>query len=72
VSTVDIAPLLQLLELTCDDQGVYTTLRLAAGSTLNINPNLVLQAFWQNSGLQAPVVHILRLRVLDKDFQDFA
>jgi hypothetical protein len=72
VSTVDIAPLMQLLETTSFADGARADLRLAAGNTMNINPNLVLQAFWQYSGIQPVSVQVLRLRVLDKDFQDFA
>jgi hypothetical protein len=63
---------MQLLETTSFADGARADLRLAAGNTMNINPNLVLQAFWQYSGIQPVSVQVLRLRVLDKDFQDFA
>lgn len=72
VSTVDIAPLMQLLETTSFADGARADLRLAAGNTMNINPNLVLQAFWEYSAIKPVPVQVLRLRVLDKDFQDFA
>ena len=72
VSTVDIAPLMELLDTAATAENVTADLRLAAGNTMNINPNLVLQAFWQHSGLQPVPVQVLRLRVLTKEFQDFA
>ncbi|MBR5559261.1 MAG: TIGR03936 family radical SAM-associated protein [Oscillospiraceae bacterium] len=72
LSTVDIAPLMELLDTAFSDENATADLRLAAGNTMNINPNLVLQAFWQHSGLEPVPVQVMRLRVLDKDFQDFA
>lgn len=72
VSTVDLAPTMQLLEAKEAADGAELTLRLAAGNTLNINPNLVLSAFWQHCGLAPAQTRITRLRVLTKDLVDFA
>lgn len=71
-STVDLAPLMTLLDSASAMDGVWFNLRLAAGNTMNINPNLVLQAFWDQSGLQPVDTRILRLRVLNENLEDFA
>lgn len=72
ISTVDIAPLLQLLDAASSSDSGWVKLRLAAGSTMNINPNLVLQAFWDYSDFTPAQTRITRLRVLTKELEDFA
>lgn len=71
ISTVDIAPLMELLDASSSADGGWVKLRLAAGNTMNINPNLVLSAFWEYSGFEPTQTQITRLRVLNKDLVDF-
>lgn len=72
VSTVDIAPLMTLLDAASATGSAWINLRLAAGNTMNINPNLALQAFWEHSGFEPVGVRIMRLRVLTENLEDFA
>jgi radical SAM-linked protein len=72
ISTVDIAPLMQLLDAASSADSGWVKLRLAAGNTMNINPNLVLQAFWDYSKFEPVQTQITRLRVLTKELEDFA
>ena len=69
---MDSAPLMELLDATSSADGGWVKLRLAAGSTMNINPNLVLSAFWEYSGFAPAQTQITRLRVLTKELEDFA
>jgi len=72
VGTVDIAPLMTLLEAGSAPGSTTALLRLAAGGTMNINPNLALQEFWRQSGFAPGPVRVLRTRVLTENFADFA
>jgi hypothetical protein len=47
-------------------------LRAAAGSTLNINPMLLLDAFAAESGLKADWLRIVRTAILDQNLQEFS
>ncbi len=72
ISTVDLAPKMTLLAAQETADGALLELRLAAGNTLNINPNLVLQAFWQQLERTPAQTRITRLRVLTAQLADFA
>lgn len=68
---VDIRPHSTLLESGRWEGGICFSLRLAAGSTLNISPSLVLEAFEEETRT-ADRVEILRTRILDGEWQEFA
>jgi len=69
--TVDIRPHVSLMELSAAEKGFFCTLRLAAGTAVNVSPRLVLEAFGAVAHLPESV-KILRTRVLDELFEDFS
>lgn len=69
---MDIKPHFSIREVKADGNTLSFTLRAAAGSTLNINPMLLLDAFAAESGLKADWLRIVRTAILDQDFQEFS
>jgi radical SAM-linked protein len=68
---VDIKPLSELLEAEVQAGSLILKLRMAAGITLNINPTLLLNAFYEWAGLAAESAKITRNRILTADLRDF-
>ncbi len=64
---VDIAPLINKAEL-CGNQ---LTLILAAGSEMNINPSLVMTAFYDFCGTEPEFYDVTRTMIYDKDLNPF-
>jgi radical SAM-linked protein len=69
---VDIKPLSELLEADTQGDTLNLKLRMAAGITLNINPTLLLNAFYEWAGFAPEAVKITRNRILTADLRDFA
>ncbi|HHY52420.1 MAG TPA: hypothetical protein GX499_04145, partial [Clostridiales bacterium] len=67
----DIRPHAALLDCKTDENGLWMWVRLAAGSTLNISPQLLLEAFQKNTR-PADSVKILRTAILDAERKPFA
>ena len=70
--TVNILPYAALLEVSEDKQGACCVLRLAAGTSVNVSPRLVLEALAASVGRPLEGRAILRTRVLDEQLKDFA
>ena len=69
--TLDIRPHAELLEISAVENGFYCDLRLAAGTSVNVSPRLVIEAFGE-AARPPQGVKILRTRVLDAEAKDFA
>ena len=70
-SLIDIKPHMNLLDLKHDDGSLTITVRLAAGTNLNIGAALFLDAFYGYFGEKPTLSNITRLRLLDKDLCEF-
>ena len=68
---MDIRPHLSLTELSKSEIGLVCDLRLAAGTSLNVSPRLVLEAL-SGVGVSPQSVKTLRTRVLDELLNDFS
>ncbi len=66
----DIRPHTTLLDCKVDDNGLWMSVGLAAGSTLNISPRLLLEAFEKDTR-PADSVKILRTAILDAERKPF-
>ena len=68
---VDIRPHAELLAVSQSENGVCCHVRLAAGTSFNVSPKTLLEAFAAEASLPERV-KILRTRVLDEHLSDFA
>lgn len=64
---LDLRPLFTLLDTASDGEAATLTLRLAAGITLNVNPQLLLDAFAAHSGRTDLDCRVLRTAILRQD-----
>lgn len=71
MKTVDIKPLSKVASTKIDGNVMELNLRMAAGIELNINPTLLLKAFYDWSGVLPEGVKIMRTAILDKTGADF-
>lgn len=71
-TAVDLRP--QVLEAALEpgEEDLHLTLRLAAGSTLNLNPNLLLDTFCAHAGLEIAYRQVERTAVRKADLSLFA
>jgi radical SAM-linked protein len=69
---MDIRPHVQVMEREFFSNRATFMLRCAAGTTLNINPTLFLQAFCATVGLQPQRSRLLRVQMRSADLQPFA
>ncbi len=69
--TVDLRPLLRVLSLGVEEDRVRLLLRLAAGGTANINPNLLLDAFSAAGGPAIDSQWIDRVAIRKEDLKVF-
>ena len=69
--TLDIRPLVQLLEAGSESGVLELTLRLASGNAQNINPTLFLKAFYDFADKEPDGVRIIRTGIYNKDLQIF-
>ena len=60
-----------MLDAVPQGETLNLTLRMAAGITLNINPTLLLNAFFKHAELEPQGVRIERQRILTADLRDF-
>ena len=68
---VDIKPMSGLTEAFPQDDTLLLRLRMAAGITLNINPTLLLNAFYKWADFAPASARIVRSRILTADLRDF-
>jgi radical SAM-linked protein len=68
---VDIKPLSEMLEAAPQGEALALRLRMAAGITLNVNPTLLLNAFYEWAGYAPEAAKITRTRILTADLRDF-
>lgn len=67
VTALDLKPLIYKLDIS---EGSITV-RLPAGNELNINPALLLNAYWEQSGLSPSPARIVRTRIFCGDGEEF-
>ena len=68
---VDIKPHMHLLHLKRDNGVLTISLRLAAGTTLNIGTSLFLGAFCETLGKKPETARVTRNRLLDENLKEF-
>lgn len=68
---IDLKPLLTELSRKGEDDRLTLSLRLPAGTALNLNPSLPLAVFWAHRGGEAEYVRLLRAAILTKDLCPF-
>jgi hypothetical protein len=61
----------ELLSADAQDETLRLKLRMAAGITLNINPTLLLNAFYEWADFSPESAKITRNRILTADLRDF-
>ncbi len=69
---LDLRPMVTQLGAEAGGESLVLELRLPAGPVLNLNPSLLLGAFWEDRGGEADFVRVLRTAILKKDFSPFA
>lgn len=69
-SSFDLKPAVQKAELFLDESGVVLETILPAGSTLNVNPSLLVEAFCLYTKLPVEA-RITRENVLDQNLKSF-
>lgn len=69
---IDIKP--HIMEFSVDTNGTITDLsiKLPAGTGLNINPNIIVKGFGETIGMEFNVCDIVRERILTDSGEDFA
>ncbi len=77
MSEVDLKAQAQLLDVQTCEKGVLLRLRMPAGTSVNVNPSLLIDAFiaWlpeHAAGIQTGTVHAERLAILCEDGSEFA
>ncbi|MBC8569541.1 TIGR03936 family radical SAM-associated protein [Zongyangia hominis] len=68
---VDLKPLLELLSWEEREGALHLSLRLPAGSTLNLNPTLLFDAFCRAYQCETAQWKVRRTRVLTANFTEF-
>lgn len=71
IKQMDLAPYLQKRDWLPFTQGACLDLTLPAGSTLNINPDLILSALEQTTGIDPLDASICRTQLLTETFEKF-
>lgn len=71
-STVDLAPAMQAVSVTKREQDLIISLRLPAGSTVNLNPSLLVGAVHAAVGESPYGAHITRMAVLNQEGKIFS
>jgi len=72
VQEIDLKPLVRELSRGGEGDCLTLALRLPGGAAMNLNPNLLLSAFWADRGGEAEYVQVLRTAILTKDLEPFA
>jgi len=68
--TIDIRPHAALLDIFTTENSLCCNVRLAAGTSLNIAPKTLLEAF-STFAMQPEAVRVMRTKVLDGDLKNF-
>ncbi len=71
IKTVDIKPMLQMLLVERQPDGLLLTLRCRAGVETNLNPTLALDALAELTGFRADWTAIERFAILTEALDDF-
>lgn len=71
VKTVDIKPMLQILSVGQQEDGLLLTLRCRAGVEVNLNPTLALDALAEQTGFRADWTAIERFAILTEALEAF-
>ncbi len=71
-ATVDLAPHLKDVSIRVDGGYVCAELKMPAGSTLNLNPSLLVGAVQKEYGLEELPCHILRTAVYTEKMESFS
>lgn len=71
-TTVDLRPQVRDCRMEPGEEDLILTLRLAAGGTVNLNPNLLLEAFCAQSGVRLAYQQVERTAILKEDGTRFA
>lgn len=71
MNTVDVKPHIQMLDSSADGHELSLTLRCAAGITLNINPTLLLNAFFDSAKLLPAWTRVVRTAIYDSKLEMF-
>lgn len=71
VKTVDIKPMLQVLSVESQSDGLLLTLRCRAGVETNLNPTLALDALAEQTGFRADWAAIERVAILTEALENF-
>lgn len=69
---IDIKPHILEFSVGTDGENVSLSIRLPAGTGLNINPNIILKSFGESISSEFDVCDIVRERVLTGSGEDFA
>lgn len=69
--TIDIKPMIKVLSADYDDKNLRLMLRLVSGTTQNINPSLVLKAFFEQFKLTGDEIKVLRTAILTESLEIF-
>ena len=68
---IDAAPHFQIQKVEAQGNSLHFDMRAAAGSTLNINPTLLLDAFAEETGFRADWMRVVRTAILTKKLKNF-
>lgn len=71
MKTVDIRPMLQMLSVEEQPDGLLLTLRCRAGVEINLNPTLALDALAELTGFKADWATIERFAILTEALENF-
>lgn len=71
VQQIDLKPLTRELSRSAEGDCLTLELRLPGGAAMNLNPNLLLSALWEDRGGEAEYVRVLRTAILTKDLEPF-
>lgn len=71
INTVDIKPHIELLSTDVKADGFVLTLRMAAGTTLNIAPTLLLKEYYKWCDLNPDGVRVIRTAILTENLSPF-
>ena len=70
--TIDIKPHINVVEKSIAEDSFHVTVRLPAGTELNVNSNVFSEAFIKCSGLEFSKISVKRTKILRADGTDFA
>lgn len=70
--TIDIKPHFSVCDVSAQNNALTLRICTAAGTSLNINPTLVLDAFAEAYDAKADWTQVVRIAILDSDGKDFA